>query len=365
MSSLKVEVVTIDSIQSHPNADRLELARVHDWNCVVRKGEYHEGQKVVYIPIDAVLPFELESKLFPPESKIKLEKSRVKTIKLRGAISQGIIVTLEELGLSPYLKVGDDVSDVLGITKYEPPTRMTPGLLRGNMVSPKLGNPNFRKYTDIENFKHYNQLFVEGEWVWISEKLHGTSARYGYFPTAPNTFWKKVKKFFGLLPKYEFCMGSRNVQLQDKRRWDGFYDTNVYAKIAHQEDIRTKLLEGEAVYGEIIGSGIQKGYAYGCNPGEHKFYVYDVMREGVYLDYMSLVDFCAKRGFSLVPQLYDGPYRVEIAKDLTKGDSTIGGQKVREGVVIKPWIETTCLIGRKVLKLLSDDYLLSEQTDFH
>src|SRR4051812_18577876 len=166
MSTLKVEVVLIDEILPHPNADRLELARIAGWNCVVRKGEYSAEDKVVYIPVDAILPVELEGKLFPLESKIKLEKSRVRTIKLRGAISQGIVATLPELGLCDQA-VGTDVSEVLGITKYEPPVASTPGLLRRKMLSPKKGNPAFRKYTDIENFKHYNTLFNPGDLVWV------------------------------------------------------------------------------------------------------------------------------------------------------------------------------------------------------
>jgi RNA ligase (TIGR02306 family) len=311
MSSLKVEVVVIDEILPHPNADRLEIARIADWNCVVRKGEYKAGDKVVYIPIDSVLPIDLESSLFPPESKVKLDKSRVKTIKLRGATSQGIVVSLAELvpwiGPEHKLEVGDDVAGLLKITKYEPPSNSTPGLLRGSIVSPKLGNHNFRKYTDIENYKHYshyNALFTLGELVWVSEKLHGTSARYGYLPTTPNTVWKKIKKFFGLLPKYEFCLGSRNVQLQDKRRWEGFYDINVYAKIAKQEDLYHKLAPGEAVYGEIVGDGIQKNYHYGCGPKEHKFFVYDVMRDGRWLSYQELATYCHVNNLSLVPVLY-------------------------------------------------------------
>lgn len=83
MSTFEVSVVKIDDVIEHPNADRLDLVQIAGWNCVIRKGEYQKGDKVVYIPIDSILPFEIESKLFPPDSKVKLSKSRVKTIKLR------------------------------------------------------------------------------------------------------------------------------------------------------------------------------------------------------------------------------------------------------------------------------------------
>ena len=368
MSSLKIEVVEIDSIEPHPNADRLELAKIAGWQCVVRKGEFKAKDRIVYIPIDSILPIELESKLFPPESKVTLSKSRVKTIKLRGAISQGLVVSLKELESFGYVipnKIGSDVAGELGITKYEPPSK--PPSLRGNQVSKKKANHNFREYTDIENFKHYNTLFEDGELVYITEKLHGTSARYGWLPTEVNTFWKKIKKFFGMLPEYEFCLGSRHVQLQDKT-YSGFYSENVYGKIADKYDLKWLLSHTKnlVIYGEIVGDGIQKGYTYGCGPGEHQFYAYDVLLDGNYLDAEEFRDLCNYYAIPTVPLLYIGPYSAEIVDRLKQGDSEIGGQKIREGIVIKPVIESTCFMGRKVLKLLNDDYLLlKDNTDFH
>lgn len=367
MSELKVQVVSIDEILEHPNAERLELARIAGWNCVVRKGEYKAGDKVVYIPIDSVLPGELEGRLFPPDSKVRLEKSRIRTIKLRGAISQGLVITLDEAQLAPDTPVGTDVAEKLGITKYEPPMSGPSGESRGNKrAGARTGvNSNFHKYTDIENFKHYPNLFEPGELVYVSEKLHGASARYGWFPTEANTFWKKVRKFFGLLPKYEFCLGSRNVQLQD-RKYDGFYATNLWGKIAEQEKLHEKLAYGEAIYGEIVGDGVQAHYTYGCGKGEHRFYAYDAQVNGQWLDYYEFGSFCDRKGISRVPTLYVGPYDAEFVSSLRDGTSVIGGQPVREGVVIKPLVEKTCMIGRKVLKYISDTYLLKpDMTDFH
>lgn len=371
MSTFKVEVVQIDEILPHPGADRLELARIAGWNCVVRKGEYQAGQRVVYIPIDAVLPPGLEGKLFPIESKVKLKNSRVRTIKLRGAISQGLVITLEEAGLPNSTAPGNDVTSRLGITKYEPPVRSTPGMMRGNQVKKVLANPLFHNYTDIENFKYYNTLFAPGEMVYISEKLHGTSARYAKLPRHFNGWiGKTVHKILRLLnlrsSDYEFCYGSRNVQLQSKLKYKGYYEANVYAKTAKNFRIEEFLVDGEALYGEIVGDGIQKEYSYGCGVGEHLFFVYDVQVNGRWLDYSELKSWAFCRNYDLVPKLYVGPYSREKADELRKGDSVVGGQKVREGVVIKPTIESNSMIGRKVLKYINDEYLLkAENTDFH
>jgi len=263
------------------------------------------------------------------------------------------------------LTVGADVTEKLGVIKYEPPESSVPGQMRTNGQQAKR-NPHFHKYTDIENFKNYNHLFQAGDAVYITEKLHGTSARYGMLPTASDKWWKKLLKFFKLLPEFEFCYGSRNIQLQSTVRKKVFYDTNVYAKIAKQQSLHTVLQPGEVLYGEIVGDGIQKDYTYGCEDGEHQFYAYDVMIDGRYLDAIDFRDWCRLRGIKPVPMLYLGQWDQKIADKLRGGDSEIGGQKVREGVVIKPTQEAVTYAGRKVLKYINDDYLLlKDQTDYH
>lgn len=174
MSELKVEVVKVSQVIKHPNADRLDIVEIKGWLCVVAKDTVKKDDKVIYIPIDSILPPELEAKIFGPDSKVKLSNSRVRTIKLRGAVSQGLVVTPELVGLnSNKLKIGDNVTKELGITKFEPKesqNKLTSGLAAGI----KSGrNPNFHKYTDIENFKNYPDLFEVGEDVVITEKIHG------------------------------------------------------------------------------------------------------------------------------------------------------------------------------------------------
>lgn len=119
MSTFKVEAVTIEAIEPHPNADRLELAKIKGWQCVVPKGQYKENDFVLYIPMDAILPESVEAILFGPDAKIKLSKHRVKTIKLRGAISQGIIADFDLFPAIRNIRIkdGDDLAETLGIKK--------------------------------------------------------------------------------------------------------------------------------------------------------------------------------------------------------------------------------------------------------
>ena len=366
MSTLKVEVVKINNVEKHPNANRLDLVTIHGWQCVAQKDEFKTGELCLYIPIDSILPDSVESKIFGPDSKVKLHHSRVKTIKLRGAISQGLIVKPELLGILEY-KEGKDYTSYLGITKYEPQVK---GNSSGanQQKSKKKKNPNFKEYTGIENFKNYNELFKPDELVVITEKIHGTNARAGWVPFFAATIWQKIKKFLGLAPKWEYVFGSRTVQLQNKLFYSGYYDNNVYAKNYQALDLKNKLPKGYVLYGEIYGSGIQKNYSYGCNQNETKFVAFDLMIDGEYADWKTFYGFCIKYDIPMVPILYSGPFDLKKAQELTKGNSILcPTQKVREGVVVKSIVETKTHMGRKILKMISDDYLLKidDTTEFH
>lgn len=366
MSQLKVEVCLIDEILPHPNADRLEMAKVAGWMCVVQKGKFQAGDKCVYIPIDSVLSAATEVKIFPIDSKVKLTKSRIKTIKLRGAISQGLVVPLDLLGLAN-LPVGFDVAVALGITKYEAPTKDTPGHMNVGKKIKRANNSNFKKYTDIQNFKWYPELFKDQE-VSVTEKIHGTNFRTGYVPFEADVWWKKVLAWCKLTPAHEFVYGSHNVQLQSRMFWKGYYDTNVYAKIVKQYNLTEKLQSNEVIYGEIYGSSIQKGYTYGCEAGEHKLVVFDLMVDGKYVSPDELNAFLARTGLPGSPELYRGPFNQETLLALTKGDSVLApSQKVREGIVVKSLAtEQQSYMGRPVLKMINDEYLLNDDnTDFH
>ena len=91
MSTLKVEIVKIDKVEHHPNADRLDLLTIKGWQVVAGRDNYEEGDLAIYFPIDSVLPPIVKSRLFPPDSKITLTNNRIRTIKIRGAISQGML----------------------------------------------------------------------------------------------------------------------------------------------------------------------------------------------------------------------------------------------------------------------------------
>jgi len=369
MSEFKCPLTTIIEIFEHPNANALEYAKVYDFNVIVRKGQYKVGDAVIYVPIDSILPLDLETKIFGPDSKIKLNKSRVKQIKIRGHYSQGMLISPDDVNCSLGTKLETDYAEALGITKYEPPAANYQGSLARKRDKP-MENPYFHKYGGIDNIKWYPDLFKPDELVSITEKIHGSNIRAGYVPFVANTLWKKFLKFMGWNPTHQWCYGSNNVQLQSRWNYKGFYGTDVYGKVLEKYGVKDKLKPGEVIYGELYGHGIQGGYTYGCSQGEHKLVVFDVKRqtetESDFLGVDHFQAFCKERGFETPPELYRGVFDKDKAKALTIGNSVlVPSQKVIEGVVIKPLEESIGLAGRKVLKLISEEYLSKDQTDFH
>ena len=383
MNDFKVEVVKLERIEKHPNADRLDLAFVRGWQVVTRKGELKAGDLVVYFPIDSLLPNDLEAALFPPDSKIKLNKSRIKTIKIRGAISQGMIVPLNDPTMNRVwdAQEGADVTTAFGVTKYEPPASSIPGPMGGKRA--KKTNPYFLEYGKMSHFKNYPDLFQEGEEVVVTEKIHGTNFRAGWVPTVADTWWKKVKKFFGKLEPWEFVFGSHHVQLDNKKTWNGYYDRNVYEEAVDKYWLRSRLPKGYVIYGEIYGPGIQKDYGYGLPEGEHQMRIFDVMvfdertKEPHFLNWMAVELMATIIRCHTAPVIYKGPFRADLVKEWEAGPSMIGwyphdevivntpAQEHREGVVIKPVQEEQSYMGRKVLRSINPEYLMVAETEFH
>lgn len=326
MSTFKVEVVRIDSIFPHPNADRLDVCKVKGWQCVAGKGEFNIGQLAVYIPIDSVLPEDLLKHL-----DLKNYKKKLRTIKLRGMLSQGLLVNLP----SENLVEGEDVTNMLGITKYEE-------LIPLHMSGIQLPNePRFVKYTDIENYKNYPEVFKKGEPVVLTEKIHGTNFR--------------AAKVNGKL-----LVGSHRLNLKES-------DTNLYWRAARQLKLDERLQEGEQLFGEVYGKGIQD-LTYGKNPGELHIAVFDFMKNNQYVNYSDLLQIVLERDFEIAPIIAYADWDDIETKRFAQGNSVICSSQIKEGIVVRPLLEeySEILQGRKILKIINDEYLLKDgRTDFH
>lgn len=336
MSMFRVEVVRVE-VEPHPQADRLDLVKVKGWQCVTRKGEFKTGDLAIYMPVDSVLPPALVAKL----GIEKFYSRRLKTIKLRGYVSQGMVAPVGLLsdcsvaGLSVLMPSdileGLDVTMELGITKYDPPI---PVSMSGIQLP---DHESFFKYTDIENVKNYpSGVFEPGELVVVTEKIHGTNFR--------------AAKIDGVL-----YVGSHRMNLKDSPE-------NLYWRAARLLKLDEQLKDGEQVFGEVYGHNVQD-LTYGKKEGEIAVGVFDVMKDTRYLNYADYNLFCRVRGWGemMVPVLACATWAPDLAA-LATGQSIIAPRQMREGVVIKPVTErfSERLQGRCILKSINDEYLLRE-----
>lgn len=404
MSEFRVCFTKVKEINPHPNKEvhSLEIITVYGFNVVSKKGLYNIGDFVCYCPIDSVLPKDLEDILFPEGSKIKLNNSRVRQIRIQKYASQGLLIDVSKVkellrvrGLKSEIefKLEVDIAPLLNIKKYEPPL---PAYLanRQNGQTRKerpMENPLLHKYNGLENIKWYPDLFQDGEEVVIQEKLHGSNCRAGMLPMVKpkighitdelkarnfrNAFVlakKYIKLSLSKEVQYEVAYGSNNVELTNRAKNQGYYGTDVYGAVLQKVGAFEKIQPNEVIYGEVIGQGIQKNYNYGHT--EHHFVLFDVKivkSDGstAWLNPQEVKEYAEVRGFDIVPTLYEGPYNKQLAYELTKGPSVYcPEQKVREGVVIKAkeYNNMLCPNNRKSLKWISEDYLDDKNnTDFH
>lgn len=332
MSSLIVEVCQIDEVKPHPNADRLSIAIVKGWQCVVPKDTYKAGDPITYIPPDSVLPVELSDSIGVTKY---LSKGRVRSTKLRGEPSFGVVC-------QPYGNVGEDVAAKLGIAKWIPPLKVTAG-------DAEAEHPMFSRYTDIENMRHFPMLLQDGEMVVATEKIHGTSSRIGMIREGGE--WLKLAASKGAQRKFS----------EDGTYWLPWRMPNVaelMAKVAEGNPRANQIILFGEIYGKVqsLRYGLPQGLGYRA---------FDLMIDGRYMDRDPLDTTLEMYGVEQVPTIYEGPFSLDTIAALSKGKSMIpGADHIREGVVVTPMKERhDPETGRVILKYVSDDYLCGENDD--
>ncbi|MBI2898626.1 MAG: RNA ligase (ATP) [Planctomycetes bacterium] len=335
MSSLNVPVTRVARIRPHPNADRLEIAEVLGWQVVVKKGEFREGEKVVYFPPDTILPQAVSDRFGVTQY---LAKGRIRCAKLRGESSFGVVVRPDD----PAWAEGADVAGHYGAAKYFPPIRPHAGDVEED-------HPLFEKYTDMEDLRNFPEAFRPGEEVIVTEKVDGTNARAG--------------RVAG-----EWMAGSHNLRRRKPPEGD---TANLYWHPLSLEPVRALLssyTEAEAVvlFSEVFGARIQD-FDYG-RKNRIDFLAFDLAVDGRYLDYDDFKGACDRFGVSTVPVLHRGPYSLDAIRRLAEGPTVVGGEHHREGVVVRAARERRWEAGghvrRAILKYKSDAYLLGGHTDY-
>jgi len=355
MSDLKIEAALIDSVDRHPNADRLDLLHIGAYTVCDTRDKYVAGEVVAFFPPDILIPNKLATQLgvdqylkeaIYPGDAYK-SKCRVSAIRLRGCPSFGFVFKTK-WAHTP----GDDLTDRFHGFKFDPPA---PAYYKQGLQAP--GDPRFHCYTDIENYRNsrYHDAIPEGTPVRITEKCHGTCSR--------------IAAIAG-----NFMVGSHRctVQQQDKSG-----NTSVYWKPLNSNltDLLACLAEDSnnvIVFGEIFGSKIQC-MDYGIT-GDSGYRVFDISVNGTYLSWEAVNYYTTRFCVPTVPLLYTGPFSHEVVAQLVDGPTTLAKPeqirskfKGREGIVITPLEErfSPHLGGRMILKAVSCDYLEHRRSDSH
>jgi RNA ligase (TIGR02306 family) len=320
-------------VQPVENADALDKVKVLGWQVVAKRGEFKVGDLCVYIQIDTIVPDK------PEFAFLAGNKFRVRTIKLRGCLSQGIVFPLSILpNPTPISWVeGEDVSETLGVTHYEKPvSAQLGGENKGNF-------PPFIPKTDEERIQNIPAVLDElrGKQYIITTKCDGTSC---------TIFFKDG----------EFGVCSRNNMKKES-------DNSVYWRVAKKYDLEAKLRKFNrnfAIQGEICGPGIQKNK---LGLTEIDFFVFDVfdIDEGKYLPAYQMLSITQVMELKKVPidEMGQGfPYSLEQLLEKAKGKYH-DTQNDREGIVIRSITGdfSERLRDRISFKVLNNDFLLKEK----
>lgn len=362
MSTFAVTVETLAKVEPHENADRLEMATLtgKDFTFVVGKDQFSAGQSVIYFPIDSLLPpsivdaLGLTGKLAHgtiPEDDSERLRNRVKTAKLRGNISQGVVADINVLAdIYPdidfaALQVGDNLTERLGVTKYEPP-----------IVPSRHGNlarlPDMVSVYDIESAQNYADIMHEylmDAPVYITEKVEGSN------------WWATINA------DENIRVGQRNYEIIDVVDYQ--HDWYKVLKIQQLEQKLGQLwteLTGShdnmqlvTLRGEMTGPGVQGNY---YKLKDYKVFAFDIEVNGIAVNAQEFVNLTAKLDIDTAPQL---AFNITLGdwlnsrtvKDAADGQSVIHPVK-REGIVIKPMMEKRDQrLGRVFIKQHSLAYL--------
>ncbi len=354
MSNWKVSKEKIQ-LFTHPNADQLQIGKVGAYQVVVQKGIYNDGDVVVFAPEKSILTGQLkqeyEKYLSGPD------KNRVKSVRLRGEVSCGIIIPPGLTGDVSTLEVGEDISDKLGISKYEPPI---PQSLAGQV---KRFDMDHIGHHDCEHYNVYVNDLIDGERVIVTEKIHGSQFILGHDIKINKT----IVSSKGLL-KSGLVIDESDTNLY----WTACKNDSIV------ENIRNVWLNGVVqIFGEVVP--IQKGYDYGQTKPTVR--IFDIRENGISIPY-DKVPYYFKSLW--VPVIFDGPINLDRKEvviysdpekgihktridfllpknilDLREGREMVSGtgSHIREGVVLRPYVDRDANDGTKLrLKIINPAY---------
>jgi RNA ligase (TIGR02306 family) len=374
MSDWHPQIVTIEKVEKHPDADALDICTVlGDYPVITKRHEYQAGERTCYIPIDSIVPDTQDFYMLCPKAYEKYEDENgqiqqrqlgpkfpvgsvpekyriIKAKRIRGIYSQGMLMKPElfmnalDMVVGPP-PVGFSVVDLIGLKKWEEPEEENlPGLKRTrgtNAASPPKGwsMPHY----DIDGIRKYLSCLGETEEIVLTEKIHGSNGGFSY---DGEKLWVKSRNYY-------------KKQDEDDMWWD----------IAIRYDLENKLKNypGFVFFGEVYGQ--VKGFRYDTVIAEGRlmtkvrfFDVWDTKKLR-YLDYDDRVKTIVEAGLDPVPELYRGLWLgKENMYPYAEGLTTLGGRHIREGWVLNTVKERyePRLDSRMQVKLVGEGYNLQK-----
>lgn len=334
-STHKAEVVPIELLP-HENADALSIVKVWGYTVVVRTEDWKNRDRGVYLVPDTLVPnhpsteflFDGKRSLYNVTSDGYAEKSksgeyaRITAIRLRGTPSQGLLIPAPEGA-----EIGDDVAEQLGVCRYEPvPSCSTAG---EDAPAPSGYIPSY----DVDSLNRYFHVFEEGENVCVTEKVHGANGRW--------------------------CFRDGEMHCGSRTRWKEESEKSIWWQaLSFHPEVREFCEKNQncVVYGEVYGQ-VQKGFDYGVPKGSVRIAVFDILRNGEWVNASDLRTLGPDLPW--VPSVAGAQFDMDQLRALADGPSLIpGAENIREGIVVKPWEERNHPeVGRVNLKLISFDYL--------
>jgi len=321
----------IKNIENIENSDTLAVATINGWKVVVKRDEYKINDLIIYCEIDSWIPHEI-APFLSKDRKVPREYNgiageRLKTIRLRGQISQGLILSTSILNID--FKLEDDVTEILNIQKWEPPVDLKmSGESRGNFPSQISKTDEIR----VQNFKDYFKLLNQK--YYVHEKLEGSSIT--------------IYKIDG-----EFGVCSRNMNLKEtdeNKYWYATKKLNLIEKLKDYDNI--------ALQGELLGPGIQ-GNIYGLSDYEIYFFNIYNIQTGEYFSELASFEFLNLLELKKVPLIaenFELPKNIDTLIQLSDGESRLNSKVSREGLVYR-----NADSERISFKVISNNYLLKQK----
>lgn len=352
MSNFTATVIRIN-VEKHPNADAIELACVGDYFSIIQKGYLKTGDLAVYIQEGSIVPEYIQEEVGCLGKLAGPSKNRVKAVTLRGVLSQGLCYKARE-GWSE----GQDVAEIIGITKYEAPI---PAQFSGEIGN--IGYENTFNF-DIENVKRHPNIIQDGELVSMTEKLHGTFTVIGsLYDNKPIEHIYQGKTFVSSKGNFAKGLVIRNVDANNRNTYiRTAIKFNLYEAVQKiSERFKTNVYLAGETFGDV------QDLHYGLKSGEFDFRAFNIFvgnklsKEGIRaLDDSEFEELLTEFNIKRVPVLYKGPFSKEVMLKYTDGKETYSGTEshMREGIIVEPLIQRkTPEIGRVVLKSVSAAYL--------